>query len=293
MATAYLLESQSHNVNHFRKWNRESSLTAAAMRGCPSVIRALLAAGADPYHRDCNGLNAMDYASQHPLCAQEMHSAGYLQELCQPETRRQIVYDTIRARCNMLLLQSTVASSAVDALFRLWRVNELFEASISIQDYSAAKVAYIEAFQSPRDTLVRFTIRCDLCWSFVITDVCICKTCFRLITLCSRCHIDYTDAGLGAPEAVKEIMKLEKQIQSVRKAVPYNSNFSIIYQAMEYFEASVKWVDDILEKYEAWEHKFDAGSKYRDLSRPGQELLKMVKKAREVLVEATSLKITT
>src|SRR5262249_55338573 len=76
-AVSYLLQSQAHSVNQCTPFERKTALTLAAQFGFAQTIQLLLAAGADPHHRDMFGISAIEYASSHRPSLREMHNAQY------------------------------------------------------------------------------------------------------------------------------------------------------------------------------------------------------------------------
>ncbi len=92
-------------------------------------------------------------------------------------------------------------------------------------------------------------------------------------------------AGRGAPKALKEIIALEKEVQSIRSATPEALSLYSVSNIMNYFGAGRSWISDTLDKYDAWEQKYDFSKRSKGLERPGQEFLKMVKAMDEFVIK--------
>jgi len=273
----YLLQSQAHAVNDCSTWQRASPLSDAARHGNPSTVKYLLAAGADPHHRDTFGLNALDYAARHPVSLREMHKAGYFRNLDSRRVQEQTLSSTVRHCCETLLLIPQTPSVA-ELYNRLSRVLALRNALILLQDYSAAKICLMESLWPPKFSLLYTSFQCNICgsWNFP-GDVYVCESCYLVAQLCEQCHHDYDSSGRGAPEALKEIINLEKQVQSVRVAMSEGWSLYTVSILVNYFKAGTIWISAIIDEYDAWEQKHNSSSKYRELKRPGQEFLNMVK----------------
>jgi len=108
-------------------------------------------------------------------------------------------------------------------------------------------------------------------------NIYICKSCYSIPILCEPCHKEYNIAGREAPEALKEILALEKEVQSVRVSMTEALSLFSVSKVMNYFEAGRSWISDTLDAYDAWEQKYNFSNRYQHLKRPGGKFLRMVK----------------
>jgi ankyrin repeat protein len=117
----YLLRTTPNAMNKCSAWRGSSPLSEAALHRNPLTIKYLLEAGADPYHRDAYGLNALDYALRHRSSLREMHKAGYFRNFDGLKVQGQILSNTIQSCCENLLL--IPQNPTVEELCtRLWQV---------------------------------------------------------------------------------------------------------------------------------------------------------------------------
>lgn len=280
-AVKFLLQSQAHGVNDYSTWSQQSPLINAAFTRFPLTIECLLAAGADPYHRDAYGLNALDYAACHRPSLQAMHKWRHFHDPDTLEAQGEVLRDTIRYCCTTLLPESPELSVA-ELFHRLSMVCNLARALVRVQDYNSAKLCCMELFWRPKSDPLDWQFYCDICcFSNTAGDKYVCTSCLGYSVLCKKCHWDYTEAGKTVPEALEVVVHLEKQVQPVRAAI---SDLSLVHasRSMSYFEAGREWISMLLHSYEAWEEKYNANNEYRELKRPGQELLKIIKETDEL-----------
>jgi ankyrin repeat protein len=272
----YLLRGQSHAINECNTWDGASSLIDAAKHTNPLTIGCLLAAGGDPYHRDAYGLNALDYAAQHRPSLREMHKAGHFHNPCNPISQQQTRFNTIRRCCEELLVPQE--ASVANCYRRITRVIVLAQALRLVQDYDASKICHMELCWRPKLSLVDPSFECEICRSSYFSgDKYVCKSCKSDTILCKKCYEEYKNAGKGEPEALNEIIGIEKEVRSVRECIPKNLTLVVVHRILNYFPVTRHWTSDALDAYETWEQKYNSSGNYAELPRPGQELLKMVK----------------
>jgi hypothetical protein len=113
----------------------------------------------------------------------------------------------------------------------------------------------------------------------------VCKSCYLVNILCEQCHKEYNIAGCGAPEALKEIIALEKEVQPVRAVMFEELSLFSVSEVLNYFEAGRSWISDTLNAYDVWEQKYNFSNRYQHLERPGQEFLRMVKAMDEFVIK--------
>ena len=278
----YLVQHSKDSINSHSAWSKETALSEATKNGHHITIGLLLAAGADPYHRDGAGVNALDLAAAHWPTLQEMHKARHFYVPTDLELRDRISGETVRRSCEELL--SLPEQPSVAELYRrIWLTGTLERTLLRLQDWDAAKVCTMELLWPPKFSDLRVVFSCDLCGSCNFSgDKYLCKSCYRSNLLCSSCHSDYNEADRGVTQALREVMVLEEIIQPVRVATAKCLSVFEIYKAMHYYAVGSEWTSYLFDEYEIWEQKFNSKSKYRELERPGQELLKMVKKVSDL-----------
>ncbi|KAH0563355.1 hypothetical protein GP486_002074 [Trichoglossum hirsutum] len=273
---SYLLQSQAHSVNQCTLFGRDTALTFAAELGYPQTIRLLLAAGADPHHRNVLGSSAIEYASSHRPSLREMHKAQYFHGSGSLETRKQTQINVIRQCCERIL-RVPQEPSVKQLYYRISRVCDLSSALLLVEDYETAKIPLIEIFWPPKLSPIEVTFECYICRSQkYLGDKYICQTCDDWKPLCKACHNDFEEAEGKLPDSLKEVLELEKQVLPVRLALLEETSLGLVYLAMRYFMTGCKWTETNLEKYEVWEQKYNSNNRFQRLPRPGQELLKLV-----------------
>ena len=280
----FLLDGQPHVINDTHMWDGSSPLLEAAQRAAPLSIRYLLSRGGDPYLRDAFGFNAMDYASRHPPSLREMHQAGHFHDRdALIKGQRQIVCKTVRDCC-VILLQTPLEPSLAEIDNRLAAINRLPRALLRLQDYELAKLCYMDLLWQPEFALLTSGMECEFCEEEEFDgNRYVCKSCYTPPILCDDCHDDYIDAGRRTPEAIEEIMQLERTIETIRDAIPVNRTLPMVSQAMTYFQAGSGWVAEVVETYGQWEQKYDASKKYDCYLRPGQEFIKLIDEANKLV----------
>jgi ankyrin repeat protein len=281
----YLLRTTPNAMNTCNSWRGSSPLSEAALHGNPLTIKYLLEAGAGPYHRDAFGFNALDYASHHRSSLREMHKAGYFRNFDGLKVQGQTLSNTIRSCCENLLL--IPQNPTVEELCtRLWQVVLLLDTLVLCGDYSAAKLCVMELWLQPKFALFSVHSWCAIC-SFKVFpgNKYVCKSCYLVPILCEQCHKEYNIAGRGAPEALKEIIALEKEVQPVRVVVLEELSLFSVSEVLNYFEAGRSWISDTLDAYDVWEQKYNFRDRYQHLERPGQEFLRMVKAMDEFVIK--------
>lgn len=273
---SYLLQSQAHSVNQCARFCRDTALTLAAQNGHPQTVQLLLAAGANPHHRNALGISAMDYCSSHRPCLREMHKARFFHSSENPETRKQLQIIAVRQNCQEIL--KTPQKPSVEQLYyRLSRVLDLSAALVLVEDWETVKVPLIEMWWPPKFDQIRAIFECSLCRTPGYQgDRSVCQTCEMRSSLCKICHNDFEEAKGQIPNSLKEILELEKQVLPVRLRLLDEPSLKIVTEAMRHFVAGVNWTEKSLEKYEVWEQKYNSNKRFANLPRPGQELLKLV-----------------
>jgi hypothetical protein len=281
----YLLRTTPNAMDKCNSWRGSSPLSEAALHRSPLTIRYLLEAGADPYHRDALGFTALDYASRHRSSLREMHKAGYFRNFDGLKVQGQILSNTVKSCCENLLL--IPQNPIVEGLgTRAWQLLLLLDTLVFCGDYSAAKLCVMELWLQPKFALLRVHPWCSICrFKMFPGNKYVCKSCYSVPFLCEQCHKEYNIAGRGAPEALKEIIALEKEVQPVRAVMSEGLSLFSVSEVINYFEAGRSWISDTLDAYDAWEQKYNFSNRYQYLERPGQEFLRMIKAMDEFVIK--------
>jgi hypothetical protein len=99
------------------------------------------------------------------------------------------------------------------------------------------------------------------------------------------CYNDFKEAKGQIPNSLKEVFELEKQVLPVRLVLLEEPLLLHVHDSMRHFVSGCTWTEEILEKYEAWEQKYNLNNRFRKFPRPGQELLKLVMEVAQFLKE--------
>lgn len=273
----FLLNAQPHTINSYNKTHGTSPLIAAAEKCHPLTIRALLGAGADPYHRDKMGMSALDYAAHYKPSLQEMHKFGHFREPGSLNGQQQVLQNTIKQSCDVLINLPRDATTA--ALFPwLTQARTLLYALQHGEDFENAKVVSMDLYWPERTAVAQLTFRCDICQTKMFTENKYhCRDCPIGADICSKCFKEYEEAGNELPDAVALALTLEARLQPLRNCIPDELSFNYVYQALVYHDSGCVWLSGMLDAYDTWEQKYNSDNRYRNLPRPGQTLLKTVR----------------
>lgn len=287
-AVRYILDNDHSNINACTM-ARESALTLATISGFPLTIRALLAAGADPYHRDSGGMNALDYAARHAPSLREFQRAGIFHCADNPHERRSIIDETIRECCRALLGFSDKNLDEIKSRQRQIRLQVLANALLRKADYEPAEICLQDRIWSYRFRTVHESYICDVCENENFAGcVYICRECPLTtiggrVDLCQDCHRDYLKAGRRAPNALLEIKQLEDRVHAIRAAIPDQLSLLNVTDIMEYFEIGVQWLSRTTKAFQDWAAKYNFNSKYQHFTSPEWKFIKLISRARTLL----------
>jgi len=285
------LDIRPPTVDQRSRFTDQTALMLAAKEGRSQCVRLLLAAGADPYLRDCFGISAIEYASRHRPSLREMHKADYLRAPDDyTELRRNTLFQLIR-RLGESILQQTPAGVGGVLYPRVSRIWDLSCALILFGDYEAAKAPLIELLWPPKLGIVELNYKCCVCEGEKMAgDKYICQTCLEWTFMCKACHDDFEEAKGKTPESLKEMLELEEKLRPVRLAALDEPSLYNLVFAMRHFVAGCDWTDKTWEKYELWEQKYNSSKRFSKDLRPGQDFLRIVMDAaKSVPVAGTDL----
>ncbi len=282
-----LLQNEA-NIHLVAKHTNMTPLHHAAAMHKPQIIRKLVDSGADMFSRDRYGNSAVDYARTHPAL---FKAIGTLAEQDDPRdlrARNVILATTIREELQCLLSIPTPLT-VEDENVRLLTLAVLATSYLYLKarEYDhIVKFLYMELSFSADSAELRLNLDCDMCGiSLNRFDLYVCRECHNR-RLCTGCHENYTKGWKTpnrAPEAVRELERLETDIQPFREAMlPIIDDIRLqyVFFIFSFFTAVQTWADTKRKEYEAWESKHNSDDHYKARKRPGQQLLKLLDEGR-------------
>lgn len=285
---AELLLQHDANIHMRAKHTRMTPLHHAAAMHKPQVIRILVGLGADIFSRDCYANSALDYASTHPASFQAIKYDDTQYVTLNLADRRSILWRNIRHEVNGLLSLSKPLTLETE-LFRLTKIAVLgnsFRYLHDVNQYQTIKCLYMELFFQPESADLQLSLYCGICdISLIRSDPGICTECHN-VYLCQQCLENYKKgwkAPDSAPEGIKELEHLEKQVEPLRQVmlpVIDGEKLQYVFFIFSFFTAVQTWADTKRKEYEAWEIKFNENGLYKFRKRPCQELLKLLEEGR-------------
>ena len=285
---AEILLRHDADIHKRTKHNNMTPLHHAAAMHRPQIIRKLVGLGADTLSRDCYANSALDYASTHAASSQAIKDEEMPYVSLNLANRRAILWRNIRHELESLLSLSQPVT-AESELARCLKLKVLANSFLYLRDteqYQTIIYLFMELFFSVESAVLQLTFRCDIC-SIILNhnDFCICRDCHS-VHLCTRCHGDYKEgwkAPKSAPEGIRELEQLEKQIEPLRKvmlSVICEVKVNFIPLIISFFTVVQIWVDTKHKEYDDWETKFNVDDLYRFKKRPCQQLLKLLGEGR-------------
>lgn len=274
----YLIRNQPHTVNQADTWIDRTPLLSAAGNGNFLAVKYLLEAGADPYHRDTLGLNALDYASRHPATLQEMHRKNHFYQADSRQAQEEILTKSIERYCEEQL-RTSVPASVKDDCHHLAMLIGLAMTLKRAEEYDAAALCFMELYWPDKFTLICADWTCNICnWEYPQGDRYICKSCYSFVQLCSKCHDDYQEAGRKIPPSLAEILSYESAIHPLRTAV---EDLGMINAALAvyYFSPGSDFMVQASQLSDEWEQSYNPDNRFKDRKRPGQALVRILKTA--------------
>ena len=285
---ANMLLQRGADIHRYAKHTKMTPLHHAAAMRRPRIIRKLVALGADIFSRDCYANSALDYASKHAPSFQAIKQYDSEYVALNLADRQARLWRNIRHELECLISLGEMLTVETE-LIRLLKISVLATSFLYLRDidqYENVKYLYMELSFQAESADLQLSIACNICdTSLNRLDLWICNECHELY-LCKRCHDDYKQgwkASNSAPEGVKELEKLEKQIEPLRQVMlPIIDEIRIqfIPSIFIFFTFVQTWADTKRKEYEAWETKFNDDGFYKFRKRPCQELLKLLEEGR-------------
>ncbi len=280
---------QHHANIHIRtKHAKMTPLHHAAAMHQPQIIRKLVDLGADICSRDRYANSPLDYASTHRASFEAIRydELGYV--ALNPADRRTILWRTIRDELECLLSIGKPITLEIE-LTRLFKLAVLATSFLYLRDKDkdqVIKCLYMELCFRADSADLRLNIDCDICKiSLNGLDLCVCREC-HCLQLCTKCHENYENGWKGpksAPEGVKEMERLEKEIEPLREVmlpIFYGIKLQFVFFIFSFFTSVQTWADTKRKEYEAWESKFNENGHYKSRKRPCQQLLELLEEGR-------------
>ena len=283
-----ILIQNEANIHLVSKHTNMTPIHHAAAMHKPQIIRKLVDHGADPFSRDRYGNSALDYARAHPPSFEAM---GVLdQQYCplDEQARKLILSTTIREELQCLLSIPTPLTLENENV-RILKLAVLARSYLYLgakEHDQIVKLIYMEFSFNADSAALRLNLDCEICgMSLNDFDLYVCRDC-QDIRLCTGCHENYTKGWKtpnSAPEAVREVERLEAEIRPFREAMlPIIDQIRLqyVFFVFDFFTAVVTWADTKRKEYEAWETKYNSDDHYKARKRPGQQLLKLLEEGR-------------
>ena len=285
---AEILLQRGANIHRYTKHDKMTPLHHAAAMRRPRIIRKLVDLGADILSRDCYANSALDYASTHAASFQAIKHNDSEYVALSLSDRRAKLWRNIRyeLECLISLGETLTVESELIRILKLAVLATSFLYLRDLDHYQNVKYLYMELSFQVESADLQLNFYCTICDNFLNRlDLWICSECHELY-LCERCHDNYKQgwkASNSAPEGVKELEKLEKQIEPLRQVMlPIIDGIKVQFvPSISFFFTFVQtWADTKRKEYEAWEKKFNDDGSYKNRKRPGQELLKLLEEGR-------------
>jgi ankyrin repeat protein len=249
----------------------------------PTAVEVMLAAKADPFHRDVFGLNAIDYATEHPETLAKFDAYMPRYRPLDKATQQHVVRKTIIRFLGILLDMGEEVGSSEQEL-RLHVTTGLGEAFGHCADSDAinlSRICHISSRCPAKGYFIYFSYDCSICKSYLDSEGHFkCTVCYD-VSLCSKCHASYVKGWKTpktAPEGFQKLEALEKQLHAAMKALfvvlPVDPNFTGV--CMNLCPSVAEWFAQKKRAYEAWETTYNTQGDFKHRPRPGQECLKLL-----------------
>ena len=285
---AEILLQHGASIHIQSKYTKMTPIHEAAATHRPQIIRKLIGLGADVSLRDCYGNSAFDYASTHPESLQAVEHDELQYVAPKIEDCRAILWRTIRdgIACVLSIRTPLIVETETTRLMTLAVLATSFLYLRDNDKDQTIRYLYMElGFRADSGNL-RFHLDCTICnISLNGFDFGVCRECHTL-RLCTRCHQNYKKGWKSpnsAPEGIKKMENLEKEIEHFKEAmlpIVHGINLQFVFFIFSFFTAVQSWADTKRKEYEAWESEFNEDDIYNFRKRPGQELLKLLEEGR-------------
>lgn len=243
----------------------------------------MLAAKANPFHRDVFGLNAIDYAINHPETLAKFDAFMSRYRPLDKASQQLIIRRTIIRYLEMLLdLVEEVRPSKQE--LRLYVTVGLGEALRYCTDSDAlglSRICYISARCPAKGYLIYSSSDCSICKSHLSQEGNFRCTICPDVFLCSKCHTGYVKGWKTpktAPEGFQKLETLDKQLHGAIKvlhpALSIGSEYTEL--CINFLPPVAKWFAQKKRAYEEWEAIYNAQGEFKHRQRPGQECLKLL-----------------
>jgi ankyrin repeat protein len=254
------------------------------------IAERLVKAGADPTYRDALGLSSLDYAFRDALVWKKMGDARDHYSPIELQKRMPTLQNTVQKCVAMILAlpQKQNPKTEFEKMDCLEVLSMTLLEMRSGQSREHARMCYIELASPPNLANFFSTWACYMCKQTPLRGTryvcvpCACESTF----LCSLCHSDYLEGGgtpKSAPQSLKILQKLENDLKPIRELAKIFLHFrgKFLTRSCEKLVIVVEWVNEKLKAYEEWEEKYNTTGRFNSYKRPGQELLKIIKMARQ------------
>ena len=285
---AEILLQHDANIHACARHTKMTALHHAAAMHKPQIIRKLVDRGANIFSRDCYGNSALDYAQTHPASLQAIKHDEIQYVALNLVDHRAILWRNIRNELKSLLLLGKPFTVEIE-LVRLLKLAVLANSFLYLRNkekYQTIMYLHMELSFRPDSANLQLNFNCTICdTSINRLDSWICSECHNLY-MCEKCHENYMKgwkAPKSAPEGVKMLEQLEKQIEPLRRAMlPIIERIKVQFVLVIFslFTAVQTWADTKRKEYEAWESKFNEDGLYKSRKRPCQQLLKLLEEGR-------------
>jgi len=277
------------DVNKRAGLAESTPLHGATSQRRPLTAERLLKAGADPMCLDAFGLSPMDYASRDPIVWEKMRITEDPYSPTKMEIRLPILRNTVQ-KCVKLILDLPQERSRRTEFKRLGNLGILASALFEMrteQSLAHAVMCYIELASPPDLAYFFLPWICDMCGQTRIRGSrYLCKSC-NSTCFCSECYLEFVkgdSATNSTLRGLKVLQELEHNLKPIRELLKISLKFGAEFLAMscQLLVVVIKWIDRMLKEYEEWEGKYNATERFGSYKRPGQELLKIIKKASKI-----------
>lgn len=265
-----------------------SPLHCAASMHRPAIIRSLVEQGADVFSRDLYANSALDYAYSHSESWQAIKPADLKYLPLNVGDRITILWRTIRGTLESLMSigQLSTVEKEKDRVMTIGVIANCLHYLGERHNDRTIQYLYLELCHYPDSANLRYNLDCAVCNSPLHrSNFSVCRECHD-IRICEKCHEKYEKGWKttrSPPESVKEMERLEKEIEPLRKAMLPIIDKIVprwVVFAFSFFDSVENWADAKRNEYESWESKFNDNDQYRFKKRPSQELLKLLEQGR-------------
>ena len=278
------------DVNHHFKINGQSPLHVATINRRTSIIRRLVAWGADKLKKDHCGLTPLDYARSHKACMKALGEVMSEERALINDDLACGLWNALRQNLTNLIALDTKEDfeSQNQRLASLGIITTCFKNLKAPALLPHIKIIYRRMGSASKLQHFRISFKCDLCWKSSPESVfSFCADCLEVF-LCPQCLANYEKGwkmAKSAPHGFLRLVELEDSARSFRLNIMKKlrilgvKGVSII---IELSPIARKFVSKRVEEYQKWDEEY-YGSDYHTERKPGYVLLKILGEAQQLM----------